>query len=198
MCPLSPRIPLTANGHRAHPTSDTPEITLGGVHLASGLHQSIEDRNILAKRLRRDLDTTEEDANHDRTVIVGDFNLNPYDDSIVSSDALHAISSFSEAKRGSRTVQGESSKFFYNPMWSLLGDRSKGPPGTYFWKQSSPTGFGWQMIDQVIFRPSVLESFRDFEVDILTTAGDNSLLGKNGRPKRSTSDHLPLFFEFKA
>ena len=166
--------------------------TLCGCHLASGPHTDLTGRNHLLGRLRVDLRRIEAEVGHDRSIVMGDLNLNPYDEMVVSSEGLHAVSSLKEAKRGPRQVQGENCPYFYNPMWSHLGDRSPGPAGTYFWQCSQPSGYGWNMLDQILFRPSLMKSFDDFKVDILTMAGKNSLLTKNGRPKKAISDHLPL------
>ena len=166
--------------------------TLCGSHLASGMHTDLRGRNHLLGRLRVDLLRIEAEVGHDRSIVMGDLNLNSYDEMVMSSEGLHAVSSFKEAKRGPKIVHGDKCPFFYNPMWSHLGDRSTGPAGTYFWETSSPVGYGWNMLDQVLLRPSLMQSFVDFEVDILTMAGKNSLLTKNGRPKKSVSDHLPL------
>ena len=37
--------------------------------------------------------------------------------------------------------------YFYNPMWSLFGDFSPGPPGTYYYSESAHNAFFWYMFE---------------------------------------------------
>lgn len=171
-------------------------ITLCGLHLPSRLYLDQKELNQLLPRISTDIAAIEEKEGHDRTILIGDLNLNPFDEMIMSSEGLHAISSLKEASKGSRQVQKQERKFFYNPMWSLLGDRPLEPAGTYFWR-SGVSGYGWNMLDQSLFRPTVMERFADFEVEILTRAGDNPLTDDQGRPdSRTASDHLPIRIRF--
>lgn len=172
-------------------------ITICGLHLPAAPHHSLKARNQLLSRLSRDIGAVEKAEGHERTVLLGDFNLNPYDDMVVSSEGLHAISSLSEATRlRSREVQREERAIFYNPMWSHMGDRPTEPAGTYFWPKSVDQ-FGWHMYDQVLFRPSMMDVFSDFEVDIVTQSAENSLTDKYGHPDgKLFSDHLPIRIQF--
>jgi exonuclease III len=178
-------------------TCSKEPITVCGLHLPAGPHHSLKAKNQLLIRLSRDIGVVEKQEGHERTILLGDFNLNPFDDMVVSSEGLHAVSSLSEAKRlRSRTVQREERALFYNPMWSHLGDRPTEPAGTYYWPQSVDQ-YGWQMYDQVLFRPSMMDVFSDFEVDIVTGSAENPLTDKYGHPdKVRLSDHLPIRVHF--
>ncbi len=172
-------------------------ITVCGLHLPAGPHHSTKAKNHLLNRLSRDIGLVEKQEGHERTILLGDFNLNPFDEMVISSEGLHAISSLSEAKRlRSRTVQRETRAFFYNPMWSHMGDRPTEPAGTYYWP-TSVDQYGWQMYDQVLFRPSLMDVFSDFEVDIVTASAENPLTDKHGHPDKDRfSDHLPVRVHF--
>ena len=63
------------------------------------------------------------------------------------------------ARKQERTVQETSYPFFYNPMWNLFGDYSPGPPGTYYYSDSTHKVFFWNMFDQVLIRPDLLDRF---------------------------------------
>ncbi len=121
--------------------------------------------------------------------------MDPFEPGMVGAPGLHAIMSRQAASRGQRQVQGESRTFFYNPMWSFLGDLSAGPPGTYYRAPSEQLSYFWHMFDQVLVRPELLDRFDGKDVTVLTTAGDLSLLNSNHIPdSRQGSDHLPLLF----
>ena len=96
------------------------------------------------------------------------------------------------------------------PTWSVHWRRLHwwAPRGIRFWiggalptyfRSSGIIGYGWRMFDQILFSPSVMDVFRDFEVEILRKAGDNDLVDHRELPNStSASDHLPIrvhFFE---
>jgi hypothetical protein len=94
-----------------------------------------------------------------------------------------------------RIVQDRAYPFFYNPMWSLLGDGSRGAPGTFFYQNGEHQVYFWNMFDQVFLRPTLLDRFRMDDLAILDHNGVQSLLTETGRPSaRVGSDHLPLLF----
>ena len=85
---------------------------------------------------------------------------------------------------------------FYNPMWRFFGERTlDGPAGTcYYWKAEDACTF-WNIYDQVLIRPSLLDRFPDRALDVISEVGGNSLL-REGIPHRERfSDHLPIVFE---
>ncbi|MBL8795846.1 MAG: hypothetical protein JNM56_18220 [Planctomycetia bacterium] len=80
-------------------------------------------------------------------------------------------------------------------MWGLFGDRTPGPPGTYFYSGSGPGNPYWNIFDQVLLRPDIMDSL--VELKIIDTDGQESLLTDRGRPRIATaSDHLPILFRF--
>jgi endonuclease/exonuclease/phosphatase family metal-dependent hydrolase len=135
-----------------------------------------------------------------RTVVIGDFNLDPYDESVVSADGFHAVMSRSLALRKTRCVQGADHHYFYNPMWSHFGDKPQGPHGTWYWQHAEPVCWFWHILDQVLVRPELIESGL-IGCDCTTIpdhAGEVSLLTSDRAPdKRRASDHLPLVFRLK-
>jgi len=126
--------------------------------------------------------------------LVGDLNMNPFEDGVVDAFGLHGVMTRRIARRETRIVQGKGCPFFYNPMWSLFGDATPGPPGTYT-DQGQSRGNSWHMFDQVLIRPALLPIFRNEDLEIVTSDGKISLLSKGYIPDHgSTSDHLPVFF----
>jgi hypothetical protein len=95
-----------------------------------------------------------------------------------------------------RRIESVRYPFFYNPMWSLFGDGSPGPPGTYYYRSSEQIAYFWHIFDQVLLRPALLSFFRNERLKILSGDGTVSFLGERGVPDRkSASDHLPILFE---
>lgn len=173
------------------------DILLAAVHFQSRVNWSREDQTEEAGNLVRDIIRIEDDYGHRRTVLVGDLNMNPFDFGMTSSHSLHAVMTRKIAKQRSRTVAKRDHHFFYNPMWGFFGDRTPGPPGTHYYRAAKPIMYFWNMFDQVLIRPDLLDHFHD-DVKILDSDGINSLLTKNGLPNQeSGSDHLPLLFSLE-
>jgi hypothetical protein len=123
--------------------------------------------------------------------------MNPFDDGVVSGHGFHAVMTKAKALEGHRSVDGAPSPFFYNPMWGFFGDRTDGPPGSYYFSSSEPVNHFWNIYDQVLVRPDLIE--RLGELRILVHDGLEPLVTKNGLPnKNSCSDHLPVMFRLRA
>jgi len=172
------------------------EILIVGVHLPSQLHLEGEDIGEECRFLSREIARVEAAEGHNRTLLAGDLNLNPFDTGVVTATGLHAVMSRQVALRNSRIVQSREYPFFYNPMWSHLGDRDSKVAGTYFYAKSKHKLFFWNTFDQILLRPDLIEEFSHNQVQIITTVGSQSLVTNKGRPnKQLGSDHLPITLE---
>jgi exonuclease III len=163
------------------------------VHLPSKLHMDDDALIEEARLLKTDIDEAEQNLD-DKTVVVGDFNMNPFEKGMIGATAMHSMPSRKISSRVTRTVNRRKYSMFYNPMWNLLGDIEE-PPGSYFYNKSSHFNYFWNMFDQVIIRPSLLDYFKAESTAIITKTANFSLIDKNGRP--NISDHLPIYFEIK-
>ncbi|MGK7886386.1 MAG: hypothetical protein AB4057_17405, partial [Crocosphaera sp.] len=68
-------------------------------------------------------------------------------------------------------------------------------PGTYYLRQSQHKVYFWNILDQVLIRPELLEHFRVEDLEIVDFDGNVSFLTSQGYPnKRQYSDHLPIKF----
>lgn len=174
---------------------DNRDLLFGAVHLSSKLHQDSEDQIVGTPRIRSYIEKAEAQVGHSRTIIFGDFNMNPFESGFVAADGLHAIMDRHIAEGKSRIVDEEERQFFYNPMWNHFGTLSPGPQGTYYYRSSRQITYFWNMFDQVILRPDLLSRFDDADTQILTYAETVPLVSRK-RPFRPVqSDHLPLLFK---
>ncbi len=109
---------------------------------------------------------------------------------------LNAMMTAQCITRGTRKLQNENYKFFYNPMWNLFGDRTPGPSGTYYHSSSSQGIYGWNMLDQVLLCMPAIRFFDN--VEIITSTGVTDLRTEAGRPNKSVaSDHFPILVTLK-
>jgi hypothetical protein len=146
--------------------------------------------------LARAIDVEEQKVGHRRTILVGDFNMNPFETGFVSANGLNSVMSRQVASRETRTVQGREYQFFYNPMWGHFGDARSETAGSYFYDAAEHVNYFWNVFDQVLLRPALAERFDPAELSIVKEVGSFPLVQTNGRPDHTNgSDHLPLVFE---
>ncbi len=173
---------------------DRDRILLVAVHLPSKLHLTAESQALECVELARQIDLEEQKAGHRRTILVGDFNLNPFEAGMAGG--LHSVMSRQVASRGTRTIQGREYQFFYNPMWGHFGDAGSHTAASYFYDAGERVNHYWNMFDQVLLRPELAERFDSGQLGILKAIGPLSLVRPDGRPNQQVaSDHLPLLFE---
>lgn len=176
------------------------EIVLAMAHLISPIHKSVKDRSSRCVGFAQDIRAAEKAAGNERTIVVGDLNLNPFDDGLLNVRGLSALADRRTVQRRNQrkcgTMQGEDFRLFYNPMWSHFGDAVQ-PAGTYYYDKNNPEVDPlWNIFDQVLLRPSLLDRFRNKNLKILTTDGTVSLIREDGRPNSDVySDHLPIWFQ---
>jgi hypothetical protein len=172
------------------------DVLLSAIHFPSKIHWKGTSQAAECFNVSFSIKREEEKIGHSRTILVGDLNMNPFEEGVVNANGLHGVMSRQIAQRKTRTIQKNQYPYFYNPMWSLFGDISPGPPGTYYSNRAEHTEYFWHMFDQVLIRPDLLEVFNSKELRILSSIGNQSLLSAHGVPdKKAISDHLPLLFK---
>ena len=174
---------------------DKVDILLSVSHLRSKLFGKNSNQIIASGDLSKSIKKAEGIIGHTKTVLVGDLNMNPFEDGVIMASGLNGTMSRSIAQERVRRVERKDHIFFYNPMWNFLGDFNSNPPGTYYYKQAEETNLRWYIYDQVLIRPDLLAYFNIHDLKILTSDGYTNFLSENGIPRKDTvSDHLPLFF----
>ena len=167
------------------------------VHLPSKIYTNSEGmRDIIIDAIIADIISTEKQLRTEDTIVVGDFNINPYDFGCLDASKFHGLPIYEEAKKERRIIAGKEHKMFYNPMWNFFGDMQK-PYGTYYYSGNKTNNPFWQIYDQVFIRPSLRNRFVDSSLKIITETEMNYLLNRNGHPDKRISDHLPIVFEIQ-
>ena len=196
-------------------------LLLACVHLVSKLNADSITQREEARRIARRIRLAERsffDGQPPRTIVVGDFNMNPWEEGLILPDAFHSVEWFDQnwldirwfnfdPARATRTLLGKQYPYFYNPIWAHLGDGGTQPIGTYFARnQSAHTHRRWNLYDQILLRPAALVvwpvNHPDGCLRILDKAGNLDLTTDsdltNARmkvPNASVfSDHLPILF----
>ena len=165
------------------------------LHLPSRYAEERSDLNMYAAQVKREFEQIEEERNTEKSIVVGDFNMNPFDDGMVSALSFNAVMCPNIAKKISRKVLDEERKFYYNPMWHLMGNALNPCKGTFYYP-SETKSYYWYTYDQVIIRPEIIEKFDIDKLKIIDSISNNSLVSVNNIPNKSLiSDHLPIKFK---
>lgn len=161
------------------------------VHLPSKLFSTDNDQMVESQIFKQEVEMAEKQCKNYNTIIMGDFNMNPFESGMASASAIHSIPCSLTSKQMRRIVKGREYSMFYNPMWNLFGDNDN-KPGTYYYRKSGHLVYFWNIFDQVIIRPGLIDQFNSKSLEIISKAGEISLVDENHRP--CLSDHLPIFF----
>lgn len=161
-----------------------------GLHLEDARSASRDARNQMLGRVAAAVRRAERAAGHRRTIVIGDFNLHPFDPMMYSSEGMHALPHLASARRNVRKVRQRKRRMFYNPMWKLYANE---PPGTFFRTKGDADQLFWNMVDQALVRPNLLGRSDAAPVMIADRMGSIALVGESGRMSKSApSDHLPI------
>ena len=198
--------PFRADGRldvRRYRWKDREEILLAVIHFFDRRNYDPQDQDNLAAVVNTTLDDAEIEAGHTRTVVFGDFNMNPYDRGMTNFSGFGAMMTRELAVRhtDSKARPGHGPKRFYNPAWTRLGRALPCPPGTHYWGNvSKPSNVFWHLLDQVLVRPGLFPTFQDDTFQIITSmpgidGEEIPLIANTGMHwKLRYSDHLPILF----
>lgn len=179
------------------------KVLLVGVHLRDKYSHNPDDLYDFAGQHRELVDK----QNIKKTIIVGDFNMNPYEKGIMGANGFNAIMSSEEIEYNPvRTYGIKEFSFYYNPSWEGYG--LPFPQGTYFY-ESSKSGVNpyWHLLDQVLVSAEVLKSnnyvknsfkiiTRIDSISLLKTTKSRTTGAEKLVPNKDLySDHLPITFE---
>ena len=168
------------------------------IHGVSKLRSSPKEQELSIGYFNNDIIAHERGQSCKNTLVIGDFNINPFETACIGAGYMHAIPFPEEVRRHARQVGGAEYAKFYNPTWKFLGNRAA-PYSTYHYDNSGKVdNFYWNVFDQVLIKPSLIPAFDESKLGIVTKTKNHVLVKENGKPdKEKYSDHLPLFCAIK-
>lgn len=167
------------------------------VHFHSKVNWSEDSLALECVILSNDIEIIENSTGINNSLIIGDFNMNPYESGLVAANGLHALPDLNHISKrpAGRKIDGINYKYFYNPMWNFFGDNTM-PFGTHYFREPGHISHEWNIYDQVLFRPSLSKYIDNKKIEIIYTIGGDNLVNAMNRPDKSKySDHLPLIIE---
>ncbi|WP_437619761.1 endonuclease/exonuclease/phosphatase family protein [Sorangium sp. So ce1151] len=181
---------------KADPHGGGPGLWIWNLHLYPPGHRDSETRRALTRaEPRDDLRLFRERDPHRAEIVVGDFNLPPYDDAVMGYDGFHA-SRVREWVQSQEVHEGARYRPLFNATWPLLGLLT--PPYGDFHRAKRKGDVGpWYVLSQALMSAR-LAIPGERQVRLLDCAGERPLCDKkHGRPDKDIgSDHLPLLITF--
>jgi exonuclease III len=165
---------------------------IGALHLISKNHAGETFQLTESLRHIQSINQMESD-NGQNTIMIGDFNMNPFDAGMVVPQAFNSVCSPDIAGKMTRTVQQKKYGYFFNPSWKVFGGDEQGVYGSYYF--SSPGGdrsFHWNNFDQALIRPQLLTEY-DCDFQLLHPFVEFDITRKN-----KYSDHYPFMLELRS
>lgn len=161
------------------------------------LWRPLHERRAYLRHLRGDLDALRQIDKDSLDLMVGDFNLPPYDKAMVREDGLYANRVQLGASAKKRVDLESVVCRLFNPSWVIFGRVQ--PPYGSFYKASASHG-PWLVPDQAIMSAE-LAIPGEPQVSIIDRIGGLDLCARSSvraPKKRVGSDHLPLRVDFRA
>lgn len=166
----------------------------GFVHFPSKLHHSPDELRRASEILRKQLILEENLHAIADSLIMGDFNVDPFEMPMVSFSGMSATNGIDCSRREKVTRGGEDTRLFYNPMWTLYSSY-KDRPGGYKYSRLGEDVVSWHFLDQVLIRPTLIDTFMFESLRLINGTENYNYLNTNQAP--SLSDHLPLMCEIE-
>lgn len=175
---------------------------LASVHFPSKLAQDEVSQLQIARSYKAKLlDTaTHHAATYgNRLLVVGDFNMNPFDAGMVEPMGFHALGNRDQANPATARHYDQT-PIFYNPCWSLLGDyypthADRRMGGSFYYAKSASRRLFWHLFDQVVVSQEMANAFVPSSLSFVEvpTLRQEMLSGVERR-LANFSDHFPLTF----
>lgn len=168
------------------------EIFFWNLHLPSLLNGNTppSQRAYVRDRFKPEFESARKAGRPD--VLVGDFNLSPYDEVLMAPGGFWANRSLHDTIEYARSAVIPKLPLF-NPSWELLGNHSA-PCGTYYLAQRLDGEGPWHVIDQALMSPE-LAIPGSSHVRLISSVRTTSLCGGDSVRvplKDVGSDHLPF------
>lgn len=171
-----------------HVKTAVKDYLLAAVHLEDRRNYKSAERIETIKRLIADIEQTEELLKCSNTIVIGDFNANPYDEELLSKFAFNSVLFKAIIEKSELTNPNSlKRKRFYNPILHYISEDTE-MYGSFYHEKEYLTSY-WYCLDQVLVRKGLINNIN--QMKYLKRINKKNLL-ENTIPNGKISDHLPL------
>lgn len=155
-------------------------ILLYVAHWPSHLGDNNEKRRSIASSTRNDIVNEKERISSTKFIVLGDFNVEPYDSSILNG---------LRSSRDKNVIKSNPS-LFYNPYWKFLPIKEDTPSGSHYYKKAEY--HHWHVYDQILFSGNFFKEGWDLEDNDVQILDELSIMSLNQNLASNPSDHFPV------
>lgn len=171
-----------------------PDLNLNviSVHLPSLMFQHLKSLKAFIREFRNEIDLNIGNSTDENIIIIGDFNVNPFDEAMIDFDGFSASNSTITRKK--ITHLGKTKEMYYNPTWKLYNNTTF--PGTKYFKRPSGSSYDvleHHFLDQVVISRKLLADIKTENIKTINKT-KSYIFNEDGKNKIQESDHLPLSY----
>lgn len=159
-----------------------------GVHLPAPPNSDANDRKCIIRDLVSDTNELELQSKNYQTIVIGDFNCNPFNEEIIQKDSFNAVL-YKPLIEAQETVTYMRKKYrrFYNPIINYISEATQTYGSFYYSSGNAP--LYWNCFDQILVRRCLCENIQ--RIEYIKGIKGKQLI-KECKPNDAISDHLPL------
>jgi exonuclease III len=171
------------------------DIYVVSLHFPSQMYQHLDSLKEFIRDFRTTLDLEIGSSSEKKVLIIGDFNVNPFEKPMIDFDGFLATNS--SKSRTSVTHLTKNRTTYYNPTWKLYSRNHF--PGTKAFTR--PSGASYDIIehhflDQVVISQQLRSTISEENISVIEKT-KNFIFFDEKRNKVVGSDHLPLLYNIK-
>lgn len=167
------------------------------VHLPSQMFQHQSALKSFIRDVRQEIDSKIGNSNIKNIIIIGDFNVNPFEPALIEFDGFGATNSTNFRKKITNLNPKSEKTLYYNPTWKLYMNNHF--PGSKYFPRPSGSSFDileHHLLDQVLISRNLLHNLENEKISFINKT-KNFIFFDDDKNKILISDHLPLNFEFE-
>ncbi|WP_228198355.1 endonuclease/exonuclease/phosphatase family protein [Acinetobacter soli] len=149
-------------------------------HWLSKLRDNSERRRSVASYTRKDILDEKEKYAETKFIVLGDFNVEPYDTSIIYG---------LKSSRDKAKIMLNPS-LLYNPFWKFLPIQKNMASGTHYYKKDEY--HQWHVYDQILISGNFFKDGWDLDDNNVQILDDKAIISLVPSLNQNPSDHLPV------
>lgn len=149
-------------------------------HWLSKLRDNSERRRSVASYTRKDILDEREKCAETKFIVLGDFNVEPYDTSIING---------LKSSRDKAKIMLNPS-LLYNPFWKFLPIQKNMASGTHYYKKDEY--HQWHVYDQILISGNFFKDGWDIDDNNVQILDDKAIISLVPSLNKNPSDHLPV------